>query len=108
MKRDFSTVLMGLGDIAFQDDKGQPLTLGALSSGVLGTKYQGDQDLSGDEQYKRYLLAERIFAGGQQEVTAEEVTLIKRQIAKACEPRLLGPAYQALELDPMPAEQAPA
>lgn len=99
MKRDFGIVLYQLDGDPFLDVKGNPLTLGSLSSTVLGSKYQGDQDLSGDEQYKRYQLAERVYAGSLQEVTAEEVALIKRLIAKACEPRLLGPAYIALERD---------
>lgn len=99
MKRDFSVVLIGLDGDEFKNVKAQPLTLGDLSSTVLGAKYQGEQDLSGDAQYKRYLLAERVHAGGVQDVTAEEVTLIKQLIAKACEPRLLGPAYRALETD---------
>lgn len=99
MKRDFSVVLVQLDGDAFVDAKGNPLTLGSLASQVLGTKYQGEQDLPGDAQYKRFLLAERVHAGGEQDVTAEDVALIKGLVAKACEPRLLGPAYRALETD---------
>jgi hypothetical protein len=100
MKRDFSIVLVGLDGASFVDVKGEPLTLGVLSSHVLGVKYQGEENLSGDEQYKRFLLSERVYQGGSQEVSAEDVALLKHLIAKACEPRLLGPAYRSLEQDP--------
>lgn len=99
MKRNFSVVLIGLDGDEFKNVKAQALTLGDLSATVLGSKYQGEQDLPGDALFKRYLLAERIHAGGVQDVTAEEVSLIKQLIARACEPRLLGPAYRALEQD---------
>jgi len=93
VKRDFSQPLAALG---------QPLpepasTLGAVSIAALLGSYADEQGLSGEEKFRRYQLAERIHAGNVQDVSAEEVALLKKLIGKNWPPAVLGPAYEALE-----------
>lgn len=100
MKRDFSDVLTGLAGQRLVDEKGDDLTLGSVSVTALLAQYQDEQALSGDEKFRRYQLAERIAKLDVQEVSAEEVALLKRLIGKGYGPMLVGPAYVALERDP--------
>lgn len=70
------------------------LTLGACAiSALLGP----DEAASGVEKMQRWLLAERIYPGGVQEVTAEEIGLIKARIGKCYNAVAVGPAYRLLE-----------
>lgn len=95
MKRNFSQAMIALG-AQLPDNVA---TLGAVCIGALMGVYADEQGLSGDEKFKRYKLAERISAGGEQDVSAEEVVLIKKLIGKNWPPAVLGPAYEALEQD---------
>jgi hypothetical protein len=102
MKRDFSQTLSALG---------QPLpepanTLGSVCVSALMGVYPDEQNLSGDDKFKRYQLAERLHAGGEQDVSAEDIALLKKLIGKNWSPAVLGPAYEALERDAP--EAAPA
>lgn len=109
MKRDFSQELVGLGGqklVEANGDEQRPMTLGTVSVNALMGQFADEQGLSGEEKFRRYQLAERITAAGVQEVSAEEVALIKRLIGKAYGPILVGPAYIALEKDSP--EAAPA
>lgn len=95
MKRDFSK------ELAF---KGKPvkegetvLTLGGLAVSVL--LMTEEQNVPGDEKFKRFKLAERIADGGIQDVTVEDIALIKRRIGLTCQPIVVGPAFELLETD---------
>ena len=100
MKRDFSTALVGLGDAKLVDGEGVALTLASVAVSALMGTYQDEQGITGEEKFKRYQIAQRLSSAGTQEVTAEEVALIKRLIGKAYTPMVVGPAYIALERDP--------
>lgn len=100
MKRNFSQAMIALGAQLPEN----VATLGAVCIGALMGVYADEQALSGDDKFKRYKLAERISAGGEQDVSAEEIALLKKLIGKNWPPAVLGPAYEALEQDP--AEQA--
>lgn len=102
MKRDFSTAMIALGAQLPEN----VATLGGVCIGALLGVYADEQSLSGDEKFKRYKLAERISAGGEQDVSAEEVALLKKLIGKNWPPAVLGPAYEALERDALPADPA--
>lgn len=102
MKRDFSVELVGLHDAKLAelvDGEQRPMTLGVVSVNALMGQYQDEQHLMGDEKFRRFQLAVRITEGVQ-EVSAEEITLLKRLIGKAYTPMVVGPAYMALERDP--------
>lgn len=95
MKRDFSQTLAALGE-PLPENVG---TLRAVCVGALLGVYADEQSLGGEEKFRRYQLAERVNAGGVQEVSAEEVALLKKLVGKNWPPAVLGPAYEALERD---------
>lgn len=101
MKRDFAVELVGLNDAKLAelvDGEQRPMTLRAVSVNALMGQYQDEPHLTGDEKFRRFQLAVRITEGDQ-DVSAEEVTLLKRLIGKAYTPMIVGPAYLALERD---------
>jgi len=100
VKRDFGAAMIALGAQLPEN----VATLGAVCIGALMGVYGDEQALSGDEKFKRYKLAERISAGGVQEVSVEDVALLKKLIGKNWPPAVLGPAYEALEQDPVEAQ----
>ena len=107
MIRDFTAPLSGIGDHKLVDAEGAQLTLGSVAiNALLGT--YADEQISGEEKFKRYQFAERISSAGGQEVSAEEVALLKRLIGKGYPPIIVGPAFLALEKDPAPVEPTPA
>lgn len=59
-----------------------------------------NEDLSGEEQVRRYRLVERIFAGDPVDITAEEAALIKRQVAIHYTPLATGFIAALLDTDP--------
>lgn len=99
MKRDFSTILIGIGGQKILDGDQQPLTLGVAAVTALVASYPDEPNLTGEGKFKRWLLAERLANGGVIEVSAEEVTLIKQLIGRGYPPLVVGPAYLALEKD---------
>lgn len=109
MQRDFSQELIGLGGqklVEANGDEQRPMTLGAVSVNALMGQFADEQAITGEEKFRRYQLAERVSDAGVQDVSAEEIALIKRLIGKAYGPVLVGPAFKALELDPEQREPA--
>lgn len=93
MKRDFSKPLLQLSGEPFADNA----TLGSVSLSLL--LFANDQGVSGEDKFKRYKLAERIKDGGVQEVTAEEVALLKKLVGTHHAPHVVGPTFEALDRD---------
>lgn len=100
MKRDFNQELKGIPGSINPDADGRYPTLGAIAVGALLAPFQDEANLPGEEKLSRYKLAERVSQGGVQEVSAEEVALIKKLVAKGHVIAIVGPAYEALERDP--------
>lgn len=98
MKRDFDAVLKGY-DGAPLLESGKEVKLGSPAVTVLLAQFQDEQSLRGEDKFSRYKLAERIGQGGVQDVSAEEIALLKSLIGKAYPPGIVGPAYEALEQD---------
>ena len=74
------------------------LFLGSAAMNGLVMQFQDEHGLSGEEKLKRWELALRIKrATGPIEVSAEEVTMIKKVIAKAYAAIVSGQAWQMLE-----------
>jgi hypothetical protein len=93
MRRDFSQPLLQLDGQPFADQA----TLGMVCENLLLNI--NEQGVAGDEKLARFNLAKRIHGRGVQDVTAEDVTLLKRMIGTYCPPNVVGPAYEALEQD---------
>lgn len=105
-KIDFSTIIVDQDSVPFEEcadvtDKDcktkKPLTLGAASLRALALP---ERDMEQAESWKRGELAMRVYKSTAAQLTAEEISLIKKQIAKAYNPLV---TYRAVSiLDPQP------
>lgn len=75
---------------------GQPATLRGIAVDALVATYQGEDKLSGEEKVKRFILAEKLYKG-ENEVSVEEIALLKNLIGKAFATIVVGQAWQILE-----------
>lgn len=96
MKVDFETRLVDLSGTAINDSEGKPAALRGVVIDALLAQFKDEPNLSGEEKVKRFILAEKIFRG-ETEVSAEDVSLIKKLIGKAYNPLIVGQAWQILE-----------
>jgi len=94
MRIDFDAPLLDL--------KGEPLiengvevTLGAIASNALLATYRDEQDLTGEEKVKRFRLA--VIARGAQDLSVEQIVLLKKLIAKAYSPLIVGRVFELLD-----------
>lgn len=99
MKLDFSTKL--------KDIKGKPIkdgdteiTLGAAAAHALLQRYEDERNLSGDESARRFKLAVLVVDGGKQEVTVEQAADLKKFVAKAYAPLIVGRVYEIIDKAP--------
>lgn len=99
MKVDFTAEIKTLDGVAmFEENDGEKvnITLRKVVLNALTAMFEDEKNLSGDEKMKRWELARKIH-GGNNEVTAEDVTLIKKLVAKAFGVGIVGPAFTLLE-----------
>lgn len=99
MKRNFDFVLKDLNGADLKQSADEVLTMKAVSITSLMGTHEADRNISGDEKLKRYLLAVKINAGGEVELTAEEIAQLKSLIGRAYGPIAVGPAFLFLEKD---------
>lgn len=96
MKIDFSAQILDLDGKPIPD-----LTLGSMATNALMLPFEDERNLSGEEKVRRLKLAQRIHGADEADLVAEDVTLIKRLIAKGYATL---PSARAWELlDPAPA-----
>lgn len=81
------------------DHEGSVFTLKRASVNALLTPFDDERNLPGEKKLERYKLASRIYAGGNIDVTAEEISLLKDLLSKAYSALIVGQAYIALEKD---------
>lgn len=100
MKINFDTVLKGLDGAALKFatsvEETRDMTLKDASISGLTSHVAGDEHTSGEDKFKRYQLAQKVYAGGEVELTPEESSLIKQRIGKCYGPVVVGPAFVAL------------
>jgi hypothetical protein len=105
MKRNFDFVFKNLNGTELKDGDSAAigidasLSLKSVSVNSLMATFEADKNLSGDEKLKRYLLAVKINAGSEVDLTAEEITLLKVLIGRSYPPLVVGQAYLYLEKD---------
>lgn len=93
MKVDFSKVITGLKGEPLSDGK-EPVTLSAVVCGVLLAL---DQAESAEDKVRKFQLAVRAVNGGVQDLSAEDLVLLKKLIGKLCPPLVVGRSYQILD-----------
>ncbi len=101
MKVNFGAPITDLkGEIIKQQD-GKMFTLGKVAVEALSATYKDEAEakaqLSGEEKVKRFKLA--VAAVGEEvvDVSAEDIAVIKKLIAKGYPPLVVGRAYEILE-----------
>lgn len=96
MRIDFSREIHDLAGKPISEN-GVPVTLGSVCSGALLMPYPDERNVSGEDKVKRFRLAEKVYAGGLQDITVEDAALLKQLLAKAYTPLIVGRAYGILE-----------
>jgi hypothetical protein len=78
-------------------DDGKPFLMSAAITNALLSAFPDEKDISGDEKVKRFLLATRLHGQDSIDLSADEVVLCKRLVAKAYNPLVVGQAWAVLE-----------
>lgn len=99
MKIDLSTTILDLDKKPIKDGE-KDFTLATACCNALLTPEQGET--SGEEKVKRFRLAEKVYDGGEQELSVDDVALLKKLIGKIYPPLVVGRAFEIL--DPPPAK----
>ena len=96
---DFTQPLTTLSGQPFTDpDSKVTITLATIAENALLQAYPDEQNLSGEEKLKRYTLARKIEDNKQKaELSAEEIALLKKLIAKLYNPLILGQSWKMLD-----------
>ena len=96
MKVNFGKVLVDFDGAAISaKDKNEAVLRGVAVDALLAI-YQDEQNLSGEEKLKRYILAEKVYKK-EDDLTVEEIALLKKLIGKAYAPLIVGQAWKILE-----------
>ena len=100
MKIDFSAILLNLQDepllqpVSKEGEKPLPATLAWVTSEAL---LRATEEKDGQKKYQLYSLAMRVGNGGEVEVKAEDIALIKQKIGEQFAPLVVGRAFDLLE-----------
>jgi hypothetical protein len=92
MKIDFKQQIKDIKGEQIQD-----LTLKTVSVEALLATFEDERSLGGEEKLKRYLLAIKIYADDEPDLTVEEIAKVKHLIGKGYGPLVVGRSYQMLE-----------
>ena len=93
MKVKFGEAITNLlGDPILQD--GKPLTLGIVAGAALLTDAP---KLDARTKVKRFILAQKIFEGGEINLEVEEIAEIKKIIGEIYPPLIVGRSWELLE-----------
>jgi hypothetical protein len=79
------------------------VTLGDVSVRALMAVAPDEQNLAGEEKFKRFVLAMKIKDGGEVALSAEDIALLKKLIGKIYAPLVVGRAFPLLD----PGEKKP-
>lgn len=96
MKINFDQVLKELDGKSIVDNNQKELTLKSVACNALSFSFN-DEQISGEDKAKRGLLAMRLYANPDIDLTIEEVALIKKLIGKAYGPIVVAQAWGMLE-----------
>ena len=99
MKVDFAAKLKNLnGDpIKMAGGDSEVATLGDVAISALFTMTENDKKLTGPQKFDLYVLATIIKAGGEIDIKAKDIVLLKDRIAATNGPLVVGRAYELLE-----------
>ena len=96
MNVDFSQTLTGLKGEPVKDPTGAPVKLALVCYNAVKALYKDEEGLSGEEKYKRAKLAQKLDETNV-ELTAEDISMIKKLVGKAYEPEIVAATWDLLE-----------
>ncbi len=99
MKRNLEQVMTDLDNKEFADKA----TLRLVCFGAVSTPMQGDDQIPMEKKLKQYQLLQKVNAGGEADLTAEEIALIKERAAKLYPILVFGRLIDLLEGEPLKA-----
>jgi len=94
MKVNLSTLVTDPRGVPVKDGN-EDLTVGNVCASALLTPDGKDQEAN--EKVKRFKLAMRVVEGGEQDLSMEEIVLLKTLIGKHYAPLIVGRTYEVLE-----------
>ena len=99
MAIDFTRPMTTLDGKPFKDPSGQitDVTLAVIAENALLQAYSDETNLSGEDKIKRYTLARKIADNPKTELSAEEIALLKKLIAKSYNPLITGQSWKMLD-----------
>ncbi len=97
MKINLSTVITDLSGEAVKDGE-KDLTLSTVCISALLMPDQQDQPAK--EKVERFHLAEKVHAAGEQDLSVDDVALLKKLIGKLFPPLVVGRAFAVLDPPP--------
>lgn len=96
MKINFDLPIIDLLEGKPFTQKGEVTTLKVACKQALLMMGQ-NENLTGEEGYERYKLAQKIDSGGIVELKSEEISKIKKLVGQRFSPGIIGPVYELLE-----------
>lgn len=105
MQIDTTRILTSFDGLPVLDAEGEAFSLGRLCSTALQLVFIDEAALDGEKKLRRWELAGRLYREGTPDLTAEEIALCKKLIAKAYGPAVVGPAWTALDPKTVPERQ---
>ncbi len=97
MRIDLSTIITDLAGEAVKDGE-KDLTLSTVCISALLTPEQGEQPAT--EKVSRFHLAEKVYDSGEQDLSVDDVALLKKLIGKLYPPLVVGRAFAVLDPPP--------
>lgn len=96
MKKNFDTPLLDIiNGVPIQTGGVPHLLTRAIAEALLNPLR--DEDATGPKKAERFALAVKVLAGGEQDYSAEELTLIKDRVGVACTALAVGQIYAAVD-----------
>lgn len=101
MLKNFDEPIIDLaGNPIMDGDRSTPLTMGRAAVNAL---LNADDAKDGPSKASRYRLASRLYAGGEQDVKAEELSQLKTVVGMAYMPVVVGPFFDWADASYVPA-----
>ena len=79
------------------DETREPFTLRAVCVNVLLGQAADERGITGEEKFKRYELARKIYNEDKPELSVEDLALLKKLIGAGYAPLVVGQAWQMID-----------
>lgn len=86
-----------IDDAASKDGAPIKVTLSKVSVIALLSDYRDEQNISPEEKFKRWQLAQKIHDANAAQLSAEDVALIKKLVGKRFAASIVGPVFQIID-----------